>query len=373
MKSKIFLFYDYFTPAYKAGGPIQSCTNLVEQLESKFQFYVYTTCYDLDGTLLDVKKNQWVNFSQNTKVFYADKTHQNFITIKNLIKECKVDTLYIQGMFSLICTVYPVLISLFLKKQIIIAPRGMLQEGALALKSTKKNIYLKLLKPFLSKNKITWHATDKTEKEDIEKYIGQYCRIKTISNIPRITADIQPKRKEANKLNITTISLIARKKNHLFVIKSLGKVPNDIKINYDIYGPIKEQDYYNELKKEISKLTPNIEVNFKGSLTPNQVDQTLQKYDLFTLPTLGENFGHAIFEALGSGIPICISENTPWQNLGEAGFTIPLQILTWQEIFITLANESDEEWCVRKKSARKLACSFIEQANYQEKYTELFR
>jgi glycosyltransferase involved in cell wall biosynthesis len=48
--------------------------------------------------------------------------------------------------------------------------------------------------------------------------------------------------------------------------------------------------------------------------------------DLFFLPTLGENFGHAIFEALSSGVPVLISDRTPWQNLASqsAGWSFPL-------------------------------------------------
>jgi glycosyltransferase involved in cell wall biosynthesis len=37
------------------------------------------------------------------------------------------------------------------------------------------------------------------------------------------------------------------------------------------------------------------------------------------LPTLGENFGHGIIEALGTGRPVIISDQTPWRGLQAAG------------------------------------------------------
>jgi glycosyltransferase involved in cell wall biosynthesis len=56
------------------------------------------------------------------------------------------------------------------------------------------------------------------------------------------------------------------------------------------------------------------------------VPSTLQQYHFFYLPTWGENFGHAIAEALNAATPVIISDKTPWQNLHEqhAGWDLPL-------------------------------------------------
>jgi glycosyltransferase involved in cell wall biosynthesis len=52
----------------------------------------------------------------------------------------------------------------------------------------------------------------------------------------------------------------------------------------------------------------------------------LAGYDLFLLPTRGENFGHAIFDALEVGLPVLISDQTPWRDLERigAGWSLPL-------------------------------------------------
>lgn len=46
----------------------------------------------------------------------------------------------------------------------------------------------------------------------------------------------------------------------------------------------------------------------------------------FLFPTLGENYGHVIFEALAAGCPVIVSDQTPWQDLEkrEVGWVIPL-------------------------------------------------
>ncbi|MNY40193.1 hypothetical protein D3C86_1749200 [compost metagenome] len=44
------------------------------------------------------------------------------------------------------------------------------------------------------------------------------------------------------------------------------------------------------------------------------------------MPTHGENYGHAIAEALSAGTPVLISDATPWRGLQQegVGWDIPL-------------------------------------------------
>ena len=53
----------------------------------------------------------------------------------------------------------------------------------------------------------------------------------------------------------------------------------------------------------------------------------------FLLPTGGENFGHAIFEALSCGVPALISDRTPWRDLLRVIFADPSGIV------VSLVNE----------------------------------
>ena len=46
-KIRILIFIDWFLPAYKAGGPIRSIANLVDNLHADFDFYIVTGDRDL--------------------------------------------------------------------------------------------------------------------------------------------------------------------------------------------------------------------------------------------------------------------------------------------------------------------------------------
>ena len=41
----------------------------------------------------------------------------------------------------------------------------------------------------------------------------------------------------------------------------------------------------------------------------------LKKHHIFLFPTLGENYGHVIQEALSAGCPVILSDQTPWQDI----------------------------------------------------------
>ena len=66
-------------------------------------------------------------------------------------------------------------------------------------------------------------------------------------------------------------------------------------------------------------LPPRVVLRYHGALAHDVVGDTLSRADLLFLPTMGENFGHVIAEALLVGCPVLISDRTPWRHLREAG------------------------------------------------------
>ena len=66
-------------------------------------------------------------------------------------------------------------------------------------------------------------------------------------------------------------------------------------------------------------------VSYLGVIPNSDVASTLSVYDAFVLPSFGENFGHVIYEALSSGLPVFLSNNTPWSSQDSPSIhTFPL-------------------------------------------------
>ncbi|WP_075603688.1 glycosyltransferase family 4 protein [Saccharicrinis aurantiacus] len=376
-KKKILIFIDWFLPAYKAGGPIRSVANMAEYLDKDYQFYIYTGNKDHDGTELTVANNQWVEHNAHTKVYYSSSP--SFFEVGSTIKSIQPNSIYINSMFSLAFTIYPLKWNLFLgnkqQRRVIVAPRGMLQAGALQLKATKKRLFLGLMKTSLLKAKnIYWQATDKQELEDIQLNIPHTSNIIEVGNIPSLVAEESAKKSPSDTIRFTTISLVAEKKNHIYFIDLLQRVKANKTIIYDIYGPIKDADYWQQCKEEIKKVAPNVTVNYKGSIEPHKVAETLKQYHYFVLPTLGENFGHAIFEALANGLPVLISDKTPWLNLEEkhAGWSIPLTDKDeWERVVQNIINDK-ADYQDLSQGAKALAAEYVSEQNFKVGYGELF-
>jgi glycosyltransferase involved in cell wall biosynthesis len=120
------------------------------------------------------------------------------------------------------------------------------------------------------------------------------------------------------------LSRICPKKNLDFALRILADIK--VAVRFSIYGPLEDQAYWLKCQLLIAKLPEHIQVFYKGSVDHRQVVETLARHDLFFLPTLGENFGHVIHEALQAGIPVLLSDKTPWLNLEQkdVGWSLPL-------------------------------------------------
>lgn len=218
----LFILIDNFYPAYKGGGPIQSITNLILQLENEYNIYVITSAYDLQTKVIlpGIKPNIWNDVllpqsKRTVRVWYVDKVKPGVRFYRKLILDKKPGFVYLNGIFSYRLFLIP-LIALKnsdTQPKIIICPRGMLQKGALSGKALKKKIYLKILKFSGIVNKAVWHATNVEEKDDVLKYFPVNNGIVTAMNIPKKPVEqLSFCEKIPGNLKLIYLSLIAEKK-----------------------------------------------------------------------------------------------------------------------------------------------------------------
>ena len=365
---KIFISIPWFWPAYKAGGPIQSIINLVTQYSNNIQYYIFTGNKDLGGEVLNgIKTDQWVEYNAHTKVWYA--SHKATTALKNNVKEIVPDKLFIIGLFSPVFNIAPLL---GIKKvQKIISPRGMLHPGALQQKPVKKKIFLFLLKNTKAIKTAVFHATDAEEEKWIRKHFGHNARVLPASNFPRL---FQPKisHKEKGLLKLVSIALISPMKNHLMVLEALAKCTGNIE--YTIYGPVKDEFYWQRCLEQIKKLPPNIKVNYAGTLASADVEDALKKADVFIMPSQSENFAHAICEALSAGLPVITSNHTPWNQLKEfsAGINCNLDDRELAEAINFFADMDTEKFKGWSVAAITYINEKIKTEIIQEQYQQLF-
>ncbi len=327
-KKTILVLCDWFLPGYLAGGPIQSIATLTKQLGNDITFKIITTDRDFKANepYNDITPNCWTNFEGRT-VFYIspDKLHGDFLL--KLIENTPHDCIYLNSLFSKHFTIAPLKWRLHgrIKSSVILAPRGMLGDGALAIKAFKKQLFLMYTKTFGLFKNVCWQSTSAQETLEIKKRIGKNARVLEAPNFPNPAGEVKTVLKEVNVLKLCFISRISEKKNLNFAIDILKEI-NTCKILFDVYGPVEDEIYWNACQQNTQELPPNVTFNYKGVLTPQQVGATFSQYHALFLPTKNENYGHIIVEALQHGRPVVLSDQTPWRGLSQqnVGFDIAL-------------------------------------------------
>lgn len=314
-KSKILLNIDTYLPGFRGGGPVQSIKNFIELLSDDFDFYIFTVNHDF-GVIQPyetVQTDRW-NECYGAKIFYSSDKQKNK-NLYNILKGGEFSLVFLNSFFST-DTIKVILIYRFLRLKIPITlmPRGELSKGALDIKSTKKKIYIRIVKLTGFLKNIHYLATAQDEYEQVEKILATK-KIKLLSNIPNTEKNIIINTKEQKILKVVFLSRITEKKNLDYALKTLKLCQSEIR--FDIYGTLEDKNYWNECKKIIKHLPSNISVSYRGELINEKVIETLAKYDLFYFPTKSENYGHVISEALQASIPVLISNRTPWLDLEE--------------------------------------------------------
>ncbi len=321
-KKNILVFVDYFLPGYKAGGPIKSVATIIKALNPYFNFTVVTQNHDLNdkNTYTEVANNEWIE-RYGCKIIYLNKKNTNADVFKGIIQDTDFDVVYFNSLFAPMHTLAPLRLVRKYKKdaQIVLAPRGMLGENSLKIKPLKKKIFLRLTKLTRFFEGITWHASSQIEANEIRLHYGKTANIKIASNITLaedidLTLKIE---KQPNKANFFFLSRIQSIKNLHGALQALKQFNHtNTQIQYDIIGPIEDQKYWQMCQTIIEELDKNcITVRYLGGIPNHQLKEKLTQYHFLLMPTLNENYGHAIVESFANGCPVIISNQTQWLDL----------------------------------------------------------
>jgi glycosyltransferase involved in cell wall biosynthesis len=343
---KIFITIPWFLPAFRAGGPVQSIANLVKELNEEVSFFIFCGDTDLNGAELEnITKGEWLDFNEHTKLWFSEAGKVSDSMVKQ-VQILKPDILYIIGMFSWHFNMVPLLFCKGPKK--ILSTKGMLHPGGLSQKKWKKKIYLQCFKLLEYHYKVLFHATDEEEARHIENYFGKVAKVFVAGNFPNQIGALPMVEKKPGYLKLISIAVISPMKNILSVLQALEKVKSNIQ--YDVYGPVKDEDYRDACKAQIKKLPANISVVLHKEIEPRKVKEVLQEAHVFILPSKSENFGHALYEAMSAGRPVITSHFTPWNQLRNLRAGINVSLDDGQELsdaidtFSFMDEEAFSQW-----------------------------
>jgi glycosyltransferase involved in cell wall biosynthesis len=320
---------DYYLPGFKGGGALRSVAHMAEQLADALEMHVVTRDRDLgdQGPYPGVPAG-WTRVA-GAPVRYLSPAEQRPGAMARALREARPEVLYLNSAFSPAFTLLPLLLrraGRIPRVPVVLAPRGELSEGALSLKRPKKVAFLRMARATGLYRGVLWQASSELEAAEIRRWFGAGARVLVAPDLrERPAAPPPPAPKRPGELRAAFLSRITGKKNLAGALEMLAGVRG--RVRFTVYGPVEDAAYWERCRALIAGLPENVRVEHAGPLPPGQVNAALAAHHLFLFPTLGENFGHVVLEALLAGLPVLTSDRTPWGGLeaAGAGWALPLE------------------------------------------------
>jgi glycosyltransferase involved in cell wall biosynthesis len=361
-RTRVLLVAEWFPPAYQAGGPIRSVSNLAELLGETHEVFVVAGAYDLGESIPieGVELNCWVRMPWGQLMYVSRDRWQTDFWRELLATSIQPDFLYLNSMFARFFSLDALHVSRkFPKVKVVVAPRGMLGAGALAIKPIKKRVFLMAARWMGWYKDVQWHASTRMEEaEIIQQFKG--ASVSVAQNIPSrpMSDPTQRTARGEGAWKLVVLGRVHPKKNIEFGLKALGKalvsIPNPPRVEVQIIGSAEDLKYTEGLLN-YSGEPAGLSVRHLGALPPRGVSEALAQAHYVLMPTHHENFGHAIVEGWAHGCLVLLSDCTPWKGLESLGigWDWPLDEATWVEGLARAIALDDATWGSRSTQAMR--------------------
>lgn len=318
---RVVILSTYFAPAFLAGGPVQTLSAMVKNAPDGVVVDVVTTNLDHGiADILPVPTGSWTKWNR-ANVLYTNGRLRSILRALRQVSGRHPDYVYVNSLFDPRFSLLPQMLArlgLFRSAQIVLAPRGELNEGALALKWTKKQVFLALYRTLGLARGVIWHASTEHEAQDIRREFGGQTGIivrrndTMLPNVPR-----RRRQRAAGPCRLLFASRLSAKKRLDLLLESLRYVHQDCELM--VVGAFDDPDYEKRCRDLVNTYELQGRVLFAGPSSREGVLGAMTQADVFVFPTAGENFGHVIAEALSVACPVIVSRHTPWSDTLASG------------------------------------------------------
>ena len=351
-KPVVLVAIDWYLPAYRAGGPIRSIANLVGALGLEMDFRIVCGNRDLGDTEdLPVSIGTWIPGDQAT-IQYLPQSDWTAPNWRRILEEVQPDRLYLNSLYSGPFSRLPWKVARSMGIPTTLAPRGMLGPGALSIKPWRKKAWLMVQRLTGNYDAIHWHASTAQESQEIKRWFPK-ASINIALNLP-VPFDPMPLSTANGTDGQGTIHLLSVGRVHPIKNYALGvSLANALRragheVRYRIVGPIEDQGEADKLRASAD----GIVLELMGATPPSAIRQHLGEADLVLVPSLNENYGHAVAEAIACGRPVVVSDQTVWSTLttGSSVSCQPLDLSAWVQAANHLLSMTPEEVVQQSKT-----------------------
>lgn len=321
---RVLIVCDYFPPSARAGGPSRSILGIVQDELERASISVITRGHDIHSSepFDDHLVRKADSLVPGVAIDRVNRTSQ-YRKLWQLLRTRTVDTdlLYLNSLFSAAYSIYPLLLMrshLIPRRAVLLAPRGELSSGALAIKSFKKRVAAPVLRHLTRHLDVTWHASSEHEARDIARFVGPGpSRVLIRANPAPAAAFPAPSPPHNDILTIAFVARMAPIKNFKLLARAVGIA--GLPVRLVVAGALEDPVYWNGCRELLDRLDSRVVIDVRDHLADEAVVELLTGADALALPTKGENFGRSIAEALSVGCPVMIPPTTLWTPLVKRG------------------------------------------------------
>lgn len=377
---RILLLIAHFLPGIQFGGPVRTVANLLERLGSRFEFHVLTRDRDFgSSTPYEVERDRWLDWRGQARICYAGEAQLTSRALTRLGRELCPDLVYLNSFFHPRFSLLPGQLwrrGAFGDSGLIIAPRGEFAPGAVGQKAWKKRPLILAARALGHYRDVLWQASSPFEAADIRRVMGPRAAVHVAPDLTAAPVHELPERrqpKQAGTLRVLFLGRISRMKNLLFLMDCLDELRGRVELT--LAGPAEDSAYWVLCRKRAARLPDSVQVRMPGVVDPEGIPALMRAHDLLFQPSLGENFGHTILEALVHGCPVLVSDRTPWRGLAsrQAGWDLPLEEASaFRQRLQWLLEQDEQGWEPWSHGARRLGLAQQQSDEILRQNEELF-
>lgn len=320
---RVLILSPYFLPAEQGGGSVRAVLHLTQQLYAFFEFVIVTRAHDLRSPQpYDAPSQEAARRTTGLDIRYLPAGLQGLRQLRAILRE-DFDLLYLQSLMAPDLGLWALLCHRWLaggKTPLLIAPRGELMPGAMAHRTRAKQAYLAAMRGLNLLKAARFHATSAEEATAIRCHFGSQLPV-------HVAPDLPPRQphpthtthaaRAPGPLRVLFLSRIDPVKNLGFALDVLSGM--SCQLEFNIAGPIGNDAVWADCQQRMQRLPPGVRCRYLGAVPHAQVAALMEAHDVFFLPTLGENHGYVISEALAAGCAVLLSDRTPWRGLAASG------------------------------------------------------
>ena len=311
-----------YAPADFATGPPQQVHRLVRAMRADGVDARVITTNTNGPTTLDVPAGRWSEH-ESVPVFYGRRVPGTFDVSwegwRAVAREAaSFDLIHVTGIFSWV-NLAAAAASRRSGVPVLVSPRGSLDPGALTFSPRKKALYFRFGGTRALNEAAAFHVTAESERGHLLA-LRPGVPVAVIPNGVVVPSDDELRRFTSVPAVAPTVVFLGRihaKKNVIPLLHAWAAVASRHPGARLVLAGPDDHGHRAEVEQTIAALGAEGSVSLAGLVVGDELSRLLATSRCLVLPSVTENFGNVVAEALAHRVPVIASTGTPWVGLRD--------------------------------------------------------